>query len=98
MWCAPAASSVDYCIRKSLHDDCFKPVSQRTETLSLRLMLGDCELSRGREANSRGNVLGARSAAAILGSAVHQRLNLRSTANEQCPDSFWRSNLVARNG
>src|SRR5437762_2516981 len=62
------------------------------------LALGEGELRGAGEANGSSDVFGVRSAPAILGATVHQRLEMNSATNEKRTDSFRRAELVPRNG
>src|SRR4051812_2793521 len=83
-------------VRDLGEDARLEPVAELSNPLAVRLTLRERQLGGARQTDGRRDVFGAGPSTAILRSAVEQRLERSTAANEERADPLWRSELVAR--
>ncbi|OYV65739.1 MAG: hypothetical protein B7Z72_12070 [Gemmatimonadetes bacterium 21-71-4] len=82
----------------ALYEHRLQPVAQRAQPRRLGLTLGHGDLGGRGEPDGERHVLGARPAAAVLRSAVKERLDGRAAPDEQRAAALGRADLVSRDG
>src|SRR6185436_8819836 len=89
-----SSGAMNHGVRNLGQNSSLEAVAEPGKARAMRLAFLYSQLRRARQPDGGSDVLGARTASAILRPAVHQRLEVNAPPNEQRSDSLRRAELV----